>query len=187
MRRYADYGNDPSIHQSADGRWYHTPRSFGPKLAFLIGSLLVVALGTWIVWDPLMALVAGERGAARVVQITRFEPGQEPRRIRHRQTIPEGTHHTRFDYTVEVITAEGDVRTLRLAVGSARVAYANINDEFEVIFREGAEHAYGLHHHRTWAFGIGFLFVGGVLTLCAVPTLLAVGKPIEIDPEAEQT
>lgn len=178
------YGDDPSIHQGEDGNWYYTPQYFAMKLGFLLFSLLILALGTWLIEPPLSRWLIGQTAKARVVEIFREEPGQEGERIRYRKEIHEGSHLTSFNYTVVVRTPEGGRKRLTMAVGSRRQPYANVNDEFSVIYFADEDHAYGLAHHRTWAFGVGFLFVGAVLTLCAVPTLLAVGKPILIDPEA---
>lgn len=180
------YKDDPTIRQGPDGNWYHYPDHFPHKLAFLICSLLIVALGAWLIWDPAVRALFGERAQVRITEIVRQEPGREPDRIRFRQEIPEGSHLTKFHYNVVHEQEDGSREEMFLAVGSRRNAYANVNDELAVIFFPDEEHAYALFHHRTWSFGVGFLFVGVVLTACAIPTLRAVGKPILIDPEAAQ-
>lgn len=177
------YADDPTIHQGKDGNWYHVPHRRGLKLLFLVFSLCMFLLGCVLIYAPLARWICGETANARVVEILREEPGRDPERIRYRKEIREGSHLTTFTYTVAVPRGEGGRDEYTVAVGSRREAYANVNDRFKVIYFPGDDHAYGLPHHRTWAFGVGFLFIGGLLTLCAVPTLLAVGKPILIDPE----
>ena len=179
----------PEFHTDADGQVWYTPGHFKSKLAFLFASLAVVAVGLWMVWDPARALLLGERGVGRVVRIEREEPGAPPEVIRYRRPIAAGTEATRFDYYVAVERPGGERREFRLAVGSRREPYevaagtaANVNEQFDVIYDPAGTVAYGLFHHRTWAFGAGFLFTGGLLTLCAVPTVLAVNKPIAVDP-----
>jgi hypothetical protein len=183
MNHFEYDGPEPTIHKTADGKLVHIPDNAGPKLGFVVFALLVFAFGVWTIWDPAARLLFGERAVGRVSEIIRSEPGSPPQVIRYRQPIAEGTDNTRFQYWVTVPDADGEERVLRLGVGSLRSAYANINDEFTVIFSTADDIAYGLLHHRTWAFGVGFLFVGCLLLLVAVPTYLAVGKPIEIDPE----
>jgi len=178
------YANDPTLQQGKDGHWFHVPHRFGAKLVFLLFSLAMLALGVWFIYPPLSRWLGGQKAMARVVEILKEEPGQPPERIRYRKEIPEGSYLTTFTYTVAVPQPEGGRDEFTMAVGSKREPYANVNDEFKIIYFDGEDHAYGLLHHRTWAFGVGFLFIGTLLTLCAVPTLLAVGKPILIDPEA---
>jgi hypothetical protein len=180
---------EPQFRVAADGRVFYTPDKFWPKLAFLLGSLLILAFGLGLAWDPLTTLLFGEKATARVVRIVRSDPGEEDRVIRFRQPIEAGGPGTSFAYFVAVETPAGERRELRLGVGSRGSPYevaagtaANINEEFEVIYRPGEDIAYGLYHHRTWAFGAGFVFVGGLLTICAIPTLRAVGREIEVDP-----
>jgi hypothetical protein len=177
------YADDPNISQTESGDWVYVPDHRLLKTLFLLFSLALLVLGAWLIEPPFTRWVRGETATARVVEILREEPGKEPERIRYRKEIPEGTHLTTFTYTVAVPRPEGGRETFVMAVGSKREPYANVNDEFRIIYFEGDDHAYGLLHHRTWAFGVGFLFIGGLLTLCAVPTLLAVGRPILIDPE----
>jgi hypothetical protein len=181
------YADDPTIRQGEDGNWYHFPHRFGLKVGFLLFSLFILAVGIWFIKDPAARFFFGERAQARVTEIHRTEADGQQEVIRYRKTIPEGSHLTRFTYTVIVEYQDGSNKKMDLAIGSLRNPTENVNDEFEVIFFPEEDYAYGLFHHRTWAFGVGFLFVGSLLTLCAVPTLLAVGKPILIDPEAEVT
>ena len=169
------YADDPTLHQREDGQWVHTPHRFGPKLVFLLFSLAMLILGAWLIYPPLSRWLTGETAMARVVEILKEEPGQPPERIRYRKQIPESSHLTTFTYTVAVPRPEGGRDEFIMAVGSRREPYAIYNDQFRIIYFEGEDHAYGLLHHRSWAFGVGFLFIGSLLTLCAVPTLLAVG------------
>jgi hypothetical protein len=177
------YADDPTIRQNAGGDWEYFPNHPVLKTFFLVFSLALLVLGGWLIEPPLSRWLTGQTSTARVVEILREEPGKEPERIRYRKEIHEGNHLTTFTYTVAVPRSEGGRDSFIMAVGSRRAPYANVNDEFRIIYFAEDNHAYGLLHHRTWAFGVGFLFIGGLLTLCAVPTLLAVGKPILIDPE----
>ncbi|MBC2607066.1 hypothetical protein [Pelagicoccus albus] len=180
------YEGDPTIRQGQDGYWYHYPHLFWPKLAFLIASLALLGIGGLTIWPPLSRLAFGEREIARVVFIERIDPAKDPEIIRYRKSIPEAGYDTIFHYTVEIATPGQTPHRAELAIGSRRNAFANVNDSFEVIFFPGEKMVYQLYEHRTWAFGIAFLFIGGIFTACAVPTLLAVGKPIRIDPEARE-
>jgi hypothetical protein len=178
------YKDEANIARGDDGQWYYTPDKFGLKLAFLIASLFIILLGGVLGWDPAVRYLFGERDTARIARIVREEPGQTTEVIRYRKQVPEGDHLTRFTYIVAVDREDGSTKEMTLAVGSRRNAYANVNDDVEIIYFRHEDHAYALYQHRTWSFSIGFLFVGFVLTACAIPTLLAVGKPILIDPEA---
>ena len=180
------YKDEANVAQGDDGNWYYTPDKFKPKLLFLIVSLAIILLGLILGWEPAERYLFGEQATARISRIVREEPDQEPEVIRYRKEISEGDHLTRFTYIVSIEQEDGSSKELTLAVGSLRNAYANVNDEVEVIYFADDDHAYALWEHRTWSFSIGFLFVGIVLTACAIPTLLAVGKPILIDPEAAE-
>ncbi len=180
------YEGDATIRQGEDGYWYHYPHLFLPKLFFLIASLALLVIGALAIWPPLSRLAFGEREIARVVYIERKDPGKDSEIIRYRKLIPEGGYDTVFHYAVDIPVPEQTPHRAELAIGSRRNAFANVNDNFEVIYFPGEEMVYQLYEHRTWAFGIAFLFIGGVFTACAVPTLLAVGKPIRIDPEARE-
>jgi len=180
------YADDPTLRQTEDGYWAHYPHRFLLKALFLVFSLALLTLGAWLIEPPLSRWLRGETATARVVEIIREHPGVSVERIRYRKSIPEGSHRTTFTYKVAVPRPEGGRDEYTMAVGSRRTPYANVNDEFRIIYNPGEDHAYGLLHHRTWAFGVGFLFIGSLLTLCAVPTLLAVGKRILIDPEADE-
>jgi hypothetical protein len=176
------YADDPSIRQGDDGNWYHYPNHPIMKLVFLLFSLSILALGVWCIWEPAARFFNGKRDTAKVTRIIRTEPGKDPEIIRYRKDIPEGEYFTKFSYEVTVGDGNKTAKVMTLGVGSKRNAYANWGDEVEVIYFEKDDYAYGLFHHRTWAFGAGFLFVGLVLTITAIPTLYMVGKPIKIDP-----
>ncbi|MBK1879739.1 hypothetical protein [Pelagicoccus mobilis] len=180
------YKGDPTIRQGEDGHWYHYPDKGGPKLVFLIASILIVLLGFWLSWDPGVRWLFGERETARITRIVMEEPGIDPVIFRYRKTIPEGDHLTYFSYTASIEEEDGSTKDFQLAVGSRRTAFSNVNDLVEIIYFEGESHAYELLEHRTWSFGLGFLCIGTVLTACAIPTLLAVGRPIRIDPESQE-
>ena len=181
------YEGDPTIRLGEDGNWYHYPHKFLPKLIFLIGSLVVLSLGFVTIWPPLSRLVMGERNTARLVEITRTDPGKDPEIIRYRKSIPEGSIDTTFSYTIEIRQKDGEKHLAQLAIGSRRNAFNNINDSFEVISFPNEPQVFQLFEHRTWAFGTAFLVIGSILTACAIPTLLAVGKPILIDSEAPRS
>jgi hypothetical protein len=180
------YKNEANVSQGGDGNWYYYPDKFRSKLIFLIVSLAIVILGGILGWAPAVRYLFGERATARIARIVRNDPDREAEVIRYRKDIPEGDHLTRFTYITTIEKKDGSSQELTLAVGSLRSAYANINDEVEVVYFADEDHAYALREHRTWSFSIGFLFVGIVLTACAIPTLFAVGKPILIDPEAAE-
>ncbi|MGF1483354.1 MAG: hypothetical protein ACFBZ8_03200 [Opitutales bacterium] len=165
---------------------YHVPGSFAQKLVFVIFSLAILALGFWVIWAPLMRLVVGERSEGRVVRIVRVEPGVEDEIIRSSRDISEQSHTVQFQHYVAVEREDGTEHVMRMGVDSARKPYAKVNDTFTVIHFPDDEFAFGAFHHRTWAFGAGYLSVGFILSLLSIHTLIMVGRKIPIDPESEE-
>jgi hypothetical protein len=186
----------PEERPNLDGRAFTTepgkpdvyiPGHFWWKLTFVIFSLLLTALGAWMIYDPLIRLVAGEIGEGRVVRLVRTQPGVEDQVIRYRKPIEEEMYTVIYQHYVAVKNKEGAGETImRVGVDSAKQPYANVNDVIKVVYFPGDEVAFGLWHHRTWAFGAGYLSVGLILSMLAINTLIMVGRPIEIDPESPE-
>lgn len=174
---------DPSIF-TCEGRLYHVPRSFGMKLAYLIVGAAVFALGLWFLKDPALAVLLGSVGEGRIVRIVKTVPGAEDQTIRHRRTFTdERDRSITFRHYVEV-RENGSPRVLRLSVDSRVKPYANINDRLQVCHRPGRDIAFQAWHIRTWGIGILYAVVGTTFLGIGIPMLLAVGKPILIDPDA---
>ncbi|MFW5829972.1 MAG: hypothetical protein ACOCXA_06895 [Planctomycetota bacterium] len=164
----------------------YIPRHFLPKLGLALFSLAIFAFGIWMSWDPVARLLTGEISQARVVHIVRTQPGVPDEVIRYARSIEEQPYTVTFQHYVAVEDEEGKEHVMRLGVDSAKKPYAKVNDVLSVTHYEGDEYAFALYHHRTWAFGAGFLSVGAILSLLALHTLWAVGKPIIIDPESAE-
>lgn len=162
----------------------HVPTMFWRKVGFLLFSLALLGVGLWMLWDPGVRLIGGEVAEGRISRLERTQPGVARRIIRYPITIEEEAYTVHYDHFVEVEGTGGKTATYLLGVSSRKMPYANVNDLVTVAYFPGEEVAFALYHHRTWSFGIGFLCVGGVLTMLAWSTVRAVGKPIVIDPEA---
>ena len=165
----------------------YVPGHFWAKLGYVVFSLLVLAFGLWLLWAPATRLLFGETSEARVAYVVRTEPGMPDRTIRYARDIEEGHHTVVYQHYVAVEDEDGELSVMRLAVDSARKPYAKLNDTVEVVHFAQDEAAFGLFHHRTWAFGLGFFFVGSILSMLSINTLWAVGKPIPIDDESEES
>ncbi len=175
--------DDPSIF-SYEGRLYHVPRSFRMKLAYLLFGAAVLALGVWFLKDPALAALVGSIDEGRIVRIVKAVPGGEDQTVRHRRNFHEERDRSiTFRHFVEV-RENGLPRALRLSVDSRVKPYANINDRFQVSHRPGAEIAFQVWHIRTWGIGILYVVIGIAFLGMGIPMLLAVGKPILIDPDA---
>jgi len=161
----------------------YIPRGLGGKLVFFLFSVGLTALGVWMLWDPAQSYFVGERGEGRVTRIVRSEPGEPDQVIRVRRKFDEAGHTVHYTYYVEVLDDEGRPHVMKMGVNSQNLPYAQYNDTFEVIYMPGGEIAYGLWHHRTWAFGLALGSVGLILIMLSTYLLWHVGKPIEIDPE----
>ena len=187
--------SNPVVHErpNHDGRVFgengepdvFIPGNFWGSLAFFIFSCAMTVFGLWDMWEPSSRFVFGEVSEARVVQILRQSPGEADEVIRIRRVIKEDefSHSTVFRHYVEVIDADGSPQILQMAVASRRVPYALINETFDVAYFPGGQYAYGILHHRTWAFGLAFTLMGGTLMALSWHILSMVGKPIIIDPE----
>ena len=174
---------DPSIF-TCEGRLYHVPRSFRMKLAYLLVGVGVFCLGLWFLKDPALAVLLGSVGEGRVVRIVKTVPGAEDQTVRHRRTFTdERDRSITFRHFVEV-RENGSPRVLRLSVDSRVKPYANINDRLQVCSRPGGDIAFQVWHIRTWGIGILYAVIGITFLGMGIPMLLAVGKPILIDPDA---
>ncbi|MFP4358135.1 MAG: hypothetical protein ACLFSZ_06835 [Puniceicoccaceae bacterium] len=177
-RQVSDVPGEPDV---------YVPGHFWVKLGYVIFSLLILAFGIWLLWEPAARLLFGETSEARIAYIVRTEPGEPDRTIRYAKDIPEGHHTVVYQHYVAVEDEDGEQAVMRLAVDSARKPYAKVNDIVRVVHFAEDHAAFGLFHHRTWAFGLGFLFVGIILSMLSINTLWAVGKPIAIDDESEES
>jgi hypothetical protein len=177
--------DDPSIFEY-EGRFYHVPGSFGPKLAYLLLGVAVLIVGIWFAWEPASRVLFGHTASARVVRIVKITPGAEDQVIRYRREFKnENDRSVTFQHWVEV-QDRGERRILRLSVDSRVKPYANVNDRVTVSFSKGDTFAFETWQARTWGVAILYAFVGFVFVCLGLPMLLAVGKPIEIDPEAKE-
>ncbi len=183
--------NQEQKRDNFDGRYfgengerdYFIPRLFVPKLMYLLLTLGLSAVGIWFIWAPAGALFFGETGEARVTRLVREQPGEVSETIWFAREIKEQPHTVTFRHFVEVVGEDGIARQFRMGVDSRRRPYASPNDTFKVAYHPDGDYAFGLYHHRTWAFGAGFLTVGFILTCVAVFMLINVGKKVYIDPE----
>lgn len=164
---------------------YFVPGQFGIKLAFFIASLLIFAFGVWDLWGPLSRSLRGERATGRIVYLVRQTPGEADETIRIRRDIKEGdyAYDSIFRHFVEVPFPDGSSKIFQLAVASRQTPYALVNDRVRVAFHPEDDFAYGIRHHRTWAFGCGFILVGSTFVIISGFLLRMVGKKIYIDPE----
>lgn len=164
---------------------YFIAGHFGMKLAFFIASLLIMAFGVWDLWGPLSRSLFGQRATGRVVYLVRQSPGETDETIRIRREIKEGdyAYATLFRPFVEVPFADGSSKIFQLAVASRQTPYALVNERVRVAFYPQDDVAYGIRHHRTWAFGCGFVMVGSTLVIISCFLLRMVGKKNYIDPE----
>lgn len=174
---------DPSIFEHG-GRRYHVPGSFPQKLVYFLLGCLTLLVGLWFCWDPLGRLLFGERAEARVVRIVKVTPGAGDEIIRYRcKFSDEHDRSVTFQHYVQVMLG-GSERTLRLGVDSRVKPYANVNDTLDIVFYKKDIFAFVPWSGRTWGFGVLYAIIGLVFFGFGLPMLLAVGKPIEIDPEA---
>ena len=184
MNEHDERINYDGRHFGKDGeRDYFIPGGLIRKLIYLALTIALSGVGVWFLWDPAAALLFGETGDARVTRLVRQQPGEQDQTIWFAREIKEQPHTVTFRHYVEVVDADGVARQFRMGVDSRREPYAKPNDTFRVAYFPDGEYAFGLYHHRTWAFGAGFLTVGGILNCIAVFMVMNVGKKVYIDPE----
>jgi hypothetical protein len=175
---------DPSIF-THEGKRYHIPGSRPQKIAYVFGGLLCLTLGIWFSWDALGRLLLGQTSEARVVRIVKVVPGAENTTFRYRRALlPERDRSITFQHYVEV-TDGVEKRVLRLGVDSRVQPYANVNDRLTVCYYPNDSYAFVPAQARTWGIGALYGVIGLAFVAMGLPMLLAVGKPIEIDPEAQ--
>jgi len=177
-RQVSDVPGEPDV---------YVPGHFMAKMGFVVLSLVILAFGIWLLWAPTTRLLFGETSEARIAYIVRTEPGVADRTIRYAKDIEEGHHTVVYQHFVAVEDEKGEQSVMRLAVDSARKPYARVNDVVKVVHFAEDDAAFGVFHHRTWAFGLAFFFVGAMLSMLSINTLWAVGKPIVIDEESEES
>lgn len=161
------------------------PGQLFTKITYLAFSVGILLLGMWDIWGPLRAVLFGETTEARVAYIVRESPGEADEIIRVRREIREGDYgyDTRFRHFVEVLDANSKVQVYELAVASQQTPYALVNERVQVAYLEGSAYAFGIYHHRTWAFGVSLVFMGFTFIPMAIFLVRMVGKRMEIDPE----
>lgn len=175
--------DDPSIFEH-EGSLYHVPGGFGIKLAYVLMGFLLLALGVWFCWEPAGRLLFGQSAEARVIKIVKVTPGMEDITFRYRHEFPgERDRSISFQHFVSVPTAQGE-KTLRLGVDSRVKPYANVNDRMRVAFFPNDTYAFNVWQIRSWGIGILYAVIGLAFVGMGIPMLVAVGKPILIDPEA---
>ena len=143
----------------------------------------MTGVGFWMLWAPTTAVLGGSIEEARVSRIVRSAPGLPDQVIRIRREPRDESHTITFRHYVEVVLPDDTTREFRMAVDSRRKPYASVNDTFRVAFLPEGEVAFGVFHHRTWAFGAGFVGMGVTLLALSGYLLAQVGRPVVIDPE----
>lgn len=164
----------------------YIPGMFWPKLGFLLFSIALALFGVWTIWDPAARVISGEISEARVSRLERSQPGVPKQIFRYPITIEEEAYTVTYRHFVQVEGDDGQTQSFIIGVDSRKKPYANVNDTITVAYFPDSDVAFAVYHHRTWAFGLGFLSVGGILVMLAWSTVRAVGKPIIIDPESPQ-
>ena len=178
--------DDPSIFEEG-GRRFHVPGSFTLKAIFLAFGLGVFSIGLLFLWDPVGRLLFGQTASARVVAIVKKTPGTGDVTYRYRRQFPrERDRSITFQHFVSV-RHNGEQRILRLGVDSRVEPYANINDRITICFYPEDDYAFAKYHLRSYGMGVLYFAVGLAFVGSGIPMLLAVGRPIEIDPEASTT
>ena len=166
---------------------YHTPGKRGLKLAYLCVSAAVFAVGCWFLGEILYPLLLGVRTEARVTEIRLQVPGEPVQSIKHRRPYEDYTNYLAiYSHYVSVPVGNG-FEQFRLSLDSRRapIEFYNINDRVDVAFlpNNPRKIAYAYKDARTWGIGGMFFALGSAMLATAIPMLLAVGKPIPIDPE----
>lgn len=168
----------------------HTPGAFVPKILYLGAGLLVFGFGSIFLWEPLGRLLFGETTVARVAEIRVVEPGQPARVYKYRRDYPpERNLAITFQHYV-AINLEGRLVLHRISVDTrkAPIATYNVNDLIPVVYYPDDSRRLAFAHQdaRTWGAGGLFCGLGFVMMLTGIPMLLTTGRPIVIDPEADE-
>jgi hypothetical protein len=166
---------------------YHVPGNVGPKILYLIASLLVFGFGWLFVWEPLGRLLFGETTQARVAEIRVVEPGQPDIVYNYRRDYePERNLSITFQHYV-AINIDGKPVLHRISVDSRKVPIPtlNYNDLVKVAYYPDDEKrlAFAYTQERTWGVGGLFMGIGGVMLMTAIPMLVTARRRILIDPE----
>ncbi len=163
------------------------PGNFIAKVVYLLFSCIVFGIGAWYAWEPLSRMLWGETVSARVAEIRVITPGEPEQVFRYRRPYRDARNfHTNFQHYV-AIPIEGTPILHRISVDS-RIRPAdgyNVNDRINVVYFPDDEHrlAFAYLNPRTWGAAGLFLALGATMLATSIPMLLAVGKPIVIDPE----
>lgn len=175
--------DDPSIFTKGDKR-YHVPRTPAVKIATIIMGILITLFAIFFARDPLGRMLFGETAEARIVRIVKHIPGGEDEVYRYRREFEdERDRSISFQHYAQV-NHNGDQLVFRLGVDSRVKPYVNVNDRLTISFYPDDEIAFAVYHLRSWGMALLYGVIGLIYIAMGIPMLLAVGKPIEIDPEA---
>ncbi len=139
-------------------------------------------------WEPTGRLLSGQTANARVAEIRVIDPGQPDRVYKSpRRYDPEPNGAITFQHYVE-LHVDGHPVLYRVSVDTRKIPLPElqINEIVPVTYyRDDPRRiAFAYTQVRTWGIGGMFVGIGLVVWMTAIPMLVAVGKPIVIDPEA---
>jgi len=182
--------NPFGVEVEREGERYFIPANRLPKLIYLLLACVILGLGCWLNGEILIRLAFGETTEARVSEIRVDAPGKPERSYKYRRPWKdEGEYRKIFSHYVDVII-DGQPVPYRISVDSRRIPieFLNVNDRVDVTFFPDDERrvAFAYKQVRTWGMAILFMALGGTMLATALPMYLAVGKPLRIDPEAEE-
>lgn len=177
-----------STHPNPEGG-FHTPGDRFPKLIYLIFGGVVFALGLWLTGEIVLRLAFGETANARVSEIRVKAPAEPERSYKYRRPwVDNGDYRVVFSHYVD-LQIDGQTEAYRISVDSRRIPIEslNVNDRIDVSYFPGDPHKVAYAHKmvRTWGIAVMVLVLGGTMLTTGIPMFLAVGKPIKIDPEAD--
>jgi hypothetical protein len=179
-----NYDDDPSIIEQ-DGRYFHRPGGFLPKLIYLLVGSLVLLVGWIFTWDIAGRLLLGQQVTARVVRIEKVIPGVENEVYRYRREYEEEDKDRSITFQHYVAVQEdGKEHVLRLGVDCRVKPYCNVNDRIEVAYYPGEDVAFATWHARSWGMGLLYLLIGVAFVGTGIPMLWTANRLVEIDPEA---
>lgn len=166
---------------------HHVPGNRIAKIIYLGLSTIVFALGCWMAGEPLYPMFFGQRAEAKVAEIRLAIPGEPEKSFKYRRPYkPHANPRAVYSHYVSV-PVNGKNELFRIGLDSRRVPveFYNVNDRVSVAYRPSDPHriAFAYRDTRTWGLGGMFFALGGAMLATAIPMLLAVGKPIRIDPE----